>query len=116
MSLTQKIGQVITLSTLIFGSFIPTAFSANILQKKIQESEPKVLLAQKQGMLVCTSDKNGSLNLRTRPSLYSRVIRRIPRGSAVIVQNLSKPKGKWFKVKYRKSIGWVHGDYLCFHL
>ncbi|MEM6398793.1 MAG: hypothetical protein AAF757_00975 [Cyanobacteria bacterium P01_D01_bin.116] len=46
MSLTQKIGQVIALSTLIFGSFIPTAFSATTPQKNAQESKPQTLLAQ----------------------------------------------------------------------
>ncbi|MEM6398696.1 MAG: hypothetical protein AAF757_00465 [Cyanobacteria bacterium P01_D01_bin.116] len=46
MSLTQKIGQVIALSTLIFGSFIPTAFSATTPQKNAQESKPQTLLAR----------------------------------------------------------------------
>ncbi|MEM1393918.1 MAG: hypothetical protein AAGG00_11630 [Cyanobacteria bacterium P01_H01_bin.150] len=46
MSLTQKIGQVIALSTLIFGSFIPTAFSATAPKKNAQESKPQTLLAQ----------------------------------------------------------------------
>jgi len=46
MSLTQKIGQVITLSTLIFGSFIPTAFSATVPQENAQETKSETLLAQ----------------------------------------------------------------------
>ncbi|MEO1763896.1 MAG: hypothetical protein AAFR83_18465 [Cyanobacteria bacterium J06629_18] len=44
--MTQKIGQVIALSTLIFGSFIPTAFSATAPQEKVQETKSETLLAQ----------------------------------------------------------------------
>ena len=46
MSLTQKIGQVLTLSTLIFGSFIPTAFSASVPQENVQKTKSETLLAQ----------------------------------------------------------------------
>ncbi|MEM7579815.1 MAG: hypothetical protein AAF316_08165 [Cyanobacteria bacterium P01_A01_bin.80] len=49
MSLTQKIGQVIALSTLIFGSFVPTAFSATVPEENIEKSQskPETLLAQR---------------------------------------------------------------------
>ena len=46
MSLTQKIGQVIALSTLIFGSFVPTAFSATAPQENAQETKSETLLAR----------------------------------------------------------------------
>lgn len=46
MSLAQKIGQVIALSTLIFGSFAPTAFSATAPQENTKVSKPQTLLAR----------------------------------------------------------------------
>lgn len=59
---------------------------------------------------VCTQDRNGSLNLRTRPSLYSRIIRRIPNRSAV---RILSSRSNWSKVRYRGNIGWVSNDFLC---
>lgn len=47
MSLAQKIGQVIALSTLIFGSFAPTAFSATAPQENTKVSKPQTLLSQR---------------------------------------------------------------------
>ena len=86
--------------------------SALILASTLSISAP--VAAQEQPIGVCTRDRHGSLNLRTRPSLYSRIIRRIPRGSTVVILDISKWKGKWVKVRYKRSIGWVSGDYLCY--
>ena len=59
MSLTQKIGQVIALSCLISGSFIPTALSSTAPQETIQKSESQTILAQRRGSAyVCTRDRN----------------------------------------------------------
>ena len=86
--------------------------SALILSLTLTMSAP--VAAQRQPIGVCTADRYGSLNLRTGPSRNYRVIRRIPNTSIVVIQDISKPKGKWFKVRYGRSLGWVHSDYLCF--
>lgn len=46
MLIAQKIAQVITLSSFIFGTVAPGAFSATAPQESTQKSKPQVLLAQ----------------------------------------------------------------------
>lgn len=46
MLIAQKIAQVITLSSFIFGTVAPRAFSATAPQESTQKSQPQALLAQ----------------------------------------------------------------------
>ncbi|MEO1432434.1 MAG: SH3 domain-containing protein [Cyanobacteria bacterium J06633_8] len=111
MSLTQKIGQVIALSCLISGSFIPTALSSTAPQETIQKSESQTILAQRRGSAyVCTRDRNGYLNLRSGASLRNRIIGRINNRQYLTILRSS---GNWYKVNYKGRIGWVSGDYVC---
>jgi len=112
MSLTQKLGQVIALSCLISGSFIPTALSASALQENTQKSESQTILAQRRDSraYVCTRDRNGYLRLRAWPSLRSRIIGRINNRQYLTIL---RSKGNWYKVNYKGRIGWVSGDFVC---
>ena len=62
---------------------------------------------------------NKTLNMRSEPSLKGRVIFRIPNESGVAVieydteeKYIDGAKGRWCKVNYAGSIGWVWGNYL----
>jgi uncharacterized protein YgiM (DUF1202 family) len=60
-----------------------------------------------------------TLNMRTKPSLTSGVILRIPNGSEVLVNYYDTEKyfldgiqGQWCNITYANQIGWVWGPYV----
>ena len=62
---------------------------------------------------------NNTLNMRAEPSLRSSVLFRIPNQSIVTIiaydteeVYIDGAKGRWCKVNYAGSIGWVWGNYL----
>ena len=62
---------------------------------------------------------NNTLNMRSEPSLSGKVIFKIPNESGVAVieydteeKYIDGAKGRWCKVNYAGSIGWVWGNYL----
>ncbi|MEO1432967.1 MAG: SH3 domain-containing protein [Cyanobacteria bacterium J06633_8] len=100
-------------TALILGSTL--TISAPVMAKIQEPVQGKTYqIANHRGTHVCTRDRYGSLNLRTRPSLRSRVIRRIPNGSVVayVVDGPTYYKN-WAKINYEGTIGWVSRDYLC---
>ncbi|MEO1431834.1 MAG: SH3 domain-containing protein [Cyanobacteria bacterium J06633_8] len=96
-------------SALILGSTL--TMSAPVIAQKQEPVQGKSYqIAYHRGAYVCTYDLYGSLNLRTKPSLYSRVIRRIPNGRSVKIITLGS---NWLKINYKGTIGWVSIDYIC---
>ncbi len=55
------------------------------------------------------TDTNDEVNLRTRKSLYSDILVRIPKGASVTVTAVS---GTWAAVKYKKYEGFVKNSYV----
>ena len=62
---------------------------------------------------------NKTLNMRSKPSLKGKIIFRIPNKSSVAVieydteeKYIDGAKGRWCKVNYAGSKGWVWGNYL----
>ena len=53
-----------------------------------------------------------TLNLRARPGLYSRVVRKIP-FNARGLGNAIRSQGRWTRVNYGGQTGWVHNDFLA---
>jgi hypothetical protein len=52
-----------------------------------------------------------NLNLRTKPSLESTVLRTLPAGSRVTAVT-GKPSGSWYQVTHNGLSGWSHGGWL----
>jgi len=66
---------------------------------------------------------NKTLNMRSEPSLSGKVIFKIPNESGVTVieydleeKYIDGAKGRWCKVNYAGTIGWVWGNYLIIEL
>lgn len=61
------------------------------------------------GATAYVSTNGGSLNMRVSPSASGGVVRRLPNGSLVTVQ---EKVGDWYRVAYGSSQGYVMGSYL----
>lgn len=62
---------------------------------------------------------NTTLNMRSKPNLNSQVIFKIPNSSSVTVLEydledtyIDGAKGRWCRINYAGTIGWVWGNYL----
>ena len=53
-----------------------------------------------------------TLNLRARPGTYSRVLKKIP-FNARGLGNAVEMQGRWSRVNYGGSTGWVHNDFIA---
>jgi hypothetical protein len=96
----------------------------------------KFLIAQKDSIILSLNDKideletsaygiaivdvdSPTLNMRSKPSLISGIVFKIPNGAAVEVQYydtekliLNGKQGQWCKIKYADLEGWVWGNFL----
>ncbi len=62
---------------------------------------------------------NTTLNMRSEPTLQSQVILKVPNQSSVTVLEfdiqetyIDGSKGRWCRINYAGTIGWVWGNYL----
>ena len=62
---------------------------------------------------------NTTLNMRSEPNLKSKVVLKIPTNSSVTVLEydlqetyIDGSKGRWCRINYAGTIGWVWGNYL----
>jgi hypothetical protein len=53
-----------------------------------------------------------ALNLRSGPSLETRVRLVMPKGATLTTVNRGTPSGSWYNVRYNGIEGWAHGGYL----
>ncbi|MEO1432969.1 MAG: SH3 domain-containing protein [Cyanobacteria bacterium J06633_8] len=98
-------------SALILGSTLTiSAPVAAQTQESVQATSYQVAQRRGSRAYVCTRDRYGYLNFRSRPSLRSRIIGRINNRQYVTILSSS---GNWYKVRYRGRIGWVSGDFVC---
>lgn len=70
---------------------------------------PPASVTGTQAVVVC--DDGGKLNLRRTPSSGSKVLERIPNGTALTVYPVD---GKWYSVAYNGQTGYVLGSFLSF--
>lgn len=64
-----------------------------------------IIEVYKQGKVTAS----GGLNLRENPSTSAEILSTIPRGAMVAITG---DQNDWFKITYRGTNGWVHGDYV----
>ena len=62
---------------------------------------------------------NTTLNMRSKPNLRSQVVLKVPNRSSVTVLEydiqetyIDGSKGRWCRINYAGTIGWVWGNYL----
>lgn len=70
---------------------------------------PPASAAGAQAVVVC--DDGGKLNLRRTPSSGSKVLERIPNGTALSVYSVD---GRWYSTAYNGQTGYVLGSFLSF--
>jgi len=110
-----------------FFSVIPNPSGKNhekVLAEKdsiIAELERQIAAFQglgkyKRGMIIVDSE---TMNLRSEPSLVSKVVMRIPANSEVEVMfydtktyYLNGKAGKWCKIRYAGTEGWAWGNFI----
>lgn len=70
----------------------------------------------KKGMVIIDSE---TMNMRSKPSLISEIIMRIPANSEVEIMYydtetffLENKAGKWCRIKYAGTEGWVWGNFI----
>lgn len=64
---------------------------------------------------VCTKDTNGTVNLRAAIGQQAQILTKASNGSQVkpVDVQLGNDGFFWQKIRYRNTLGWVRGDYLC---
>jgi len=110
-----------------FFSKLPNPVTKNqellIIQKDSLITELETKLADcegttkfKRGMVIIDSE---TMNMRSKPSLISEIVMRIPANSEVEVMYydtetffLEDKAGKWCKIKYAGTEGWVWGNFI----
>ena len=61
-------------------------------------------------LVVDTTQENGFLNLRERPTMNSQVLEYLPEGSKMIL--ISQLDNGWIEVEYSGIHGYVYGKYV----
>ena len=79
-------------------------------QESVKGKSYQVAQRRNSRAYVCTRDRNGYLNLRSVPSLRSRIKGRINNRQYLTIL---RSRGNWYKVRHRGRIGWVSGDFVC---
>ena len=88
--------------------------SLNSLQEQLDACQDK-----QSGIEAIINTKTNSLNMRSGPSLNSKVMIKIPNGSQVNILyydetefHLDGATGFWCRIRYENQEGWVWGNYL----
>jgi uncharacterized protein YgiM (DUF1202 family) len=105
-----------TIATLLLAGQAPTLANNYPQYLQTQEVGPGNQGGNHTNILyVCTRNSNGKLNMRYGAGTEYAVVLEVPQGSSV--EQMDSITGSdgffWHQVRYRGTVGWARGDYLC---